>query len=268
MFISRKKIFSDSAVYFYTLAAFLIMALTALFFPLEFSVYRDTDLFAPFWNAVTETGGFAAGMILMLMLILYLTIRLKIDSGKFYDLSIFVSVAFLVFVFSMGFSQWYMKDFFKKPRPYQLYFVEKGILSNRGEQFFSMPQTEKSKFLEEVTRNNNELLKEVYKPVLNNWISNSGFSFPSGHAQTSFYFAVIFSYVFFKTFRKEKKYLGFVPFIWAILVSLSRVILGFHYPADVIAGALAGMSSGFIAISFPALSKFSGRGSVKNSKNF
>ncbi len=227
------------------------MSLIVILFPLEFSAYRNSDVWTPFWNAVTETGGFSAGIILLLILILILVKHFKINSGKISNLNYFLSIVFLIFVFSMGLSQIYLKDYFKKPRPYQLYFVGKGILANKGEQFFSMPGKEKSKFLEDMTRKNTELLNEVYLPVLNNWIYDSGFSFPSGHAQTSFYFAVIFSYVFIKIFKKEKKYFGLFPFIWAILVSLSRVILGFHYPVDIAAGALAGMTSGFIAISLP-----------------
>lgn len=251
MFKSLRKNFSNSFIYFYSLIAFILMGLIVILFPLELSAYRNSDAWAPFWNAVTETGGFTAGLVLLLILILIVVKHFKINSGKFSDVNYFLSIVFLVFVFSMGFSQLYLKDYFKKPRPYQLYFVEKGILINKGEQFFSMPGKEKSKFLEDITRKNPELINEIYLPVLNNWIYNSGFSFPSGHAQTSFYFAVIFSYVFFKIFKEEKKYFSLLPFIWAILVSLSRVLLGFHYPVDIAAGALAGMTTGLIAISLP-----------------
>ena len=251
MFTPLRKNFSNSFIYLYSLIAFILMSLIVILFPLELSSYRNSDAWAPFWNLITETGGFSSGIILLLILILILVRHFRISYRKISDLNYFLSIVFLIFVFSMGFSQFYLKDYFKKPRPYQLYFVGKGILINKGEQFFSMPGKEKSKFLDDITRKNPELINEVYLPVLNNWIYNSGFSFPSGHAQTSFYFAVIFSYVFFKIFKKEKKYLTLFPLIWAILVSLSRVILGFHYPADIAAGALAGMTTGLIAISLP-----------------
>ena len=36
-------------------------------------------------------------------------------------------------------------------------------------------------------------------------------------------------------------------FIWALLVSVSRVFLGKHFVGDVLTGALIGMTYGFIA---------------------
>lgn len=62
------------------------------------------------------------------------------------------------------------------------------------------------------------------------------FSMPSNHAANSFAFAVPFLVMT----RNRLKYLFLLV---AVLVSLSRVFIGVHYPGDVIAGALAGTLS-------------------------
>lgn len=61
----------------------------------------------------------------------------------------------------------------------------------------------------------------------------SDFSFPSGHTGSSFAAAVV---LFCMCPRKY----GVPAMILAVLISLSRLYLGVHYPTDVLAGAVTG----------------------------
>jgi undecaprenyl-diphosphatase len=59
------------------------------------------------------------------------------------------------------------------------------------------------------------------------------FSFPSGHTAAAFVIATSISH-FFPTLR--------VPvYFWALLVGLSRICLGVHYPTDILAGLAIGI---------------------------
>ncbi|MEH6943845.1 undecaprenyl-diphosphatase [Bacillus sp. JJ722] len=65
-----------------------------------------------------------------------------------------------------------------------------------------------------------------------------GNSFPSDH--TILFFTFCFSFFFFKTRFK---------YIWIILafsVGLSRILVGVHYPYDVMTGAIIGIATSFI----------------------
>jgi undecaprenyl-diphosphatase len=80
--------------------------------------------------------------------------------------------------------------------------------------------------------------------------SPTGFSFPSGHATGSFCFAGFIVGIAIRLARenharKRDAILGAVGALaFAIVVSLSRVYLGAHFPSDVAVGALIGFSIG------------------------
>jgi undecaprenyl-diphosphatase len=66
---------------------------------------------------------------------------------------------------------------------------------------------------------------------------NGTFSFPSNHAVNNFAVAV-FIYRFFPKLK-------WALFLTAILISVSRIYLGLHYPSDVLGGAIIGIISSY-----------------------
>ncbi len=64
------------------------------------------------------------------------------------------------------------------------------------------------------------------------------FSFPSGHAVTSFAIALFLSSVYVR--------LRWILFPLAILISYSRIAVGVHYPFDILAGMMEGALFGYL----------------------
>lgn len=64
----------------------------------------------------------------------------------------------------------------------------------------------------------------------------TGQSFPSGHAQNS---SVAYSSI---ALTYKKNYLWIISIVLIVLVALSRVLIGVHYPSDVIVGIILGIS--------------------------
>jgi len=67
------------------------------------------------------------------------------------------------------------------------------------------------------------------------------FSFPSGHTTNSLACAWVL-------FRRAPKKWGVPALVLAILISLSRLYVGIHYPTDVIGGAVIGIGSACLAM--------------------
>jgi undecaprenyl-diphosphatase len=65
-----------------------------------------------------------------------------------------------------------------------------------------------------------------------------GFSFPSNHALNNFA-AAIFLLRLFPAYK-------WIFLVVAVLISISRIYLGVHYPSDVIGGALIGVAFGYL----------------------
>lgn len=64
-------------------------------------------------------------------------------------------------------------------------------------------------------------------------------SFPSGHSATAFACATVLAY---------KKKFGFLFYPLAVFIVYSRIYVGVHYPLDVVAGLLIGLTMAFAVL--------------------
>lgn len=78
--------------------------------------------------------------------------------------------------------------------------------------------------------------------TLVNGIQPGGYSWPSCHAANTFALATLLSCV-----MRSRKFTAFI-FVWAIIVSLSRLYVGVHYPTDLLCGAAFGSVLGYLAL--------------------
>lgn len=75
-------------------------------------------------------------------------------------------------------------------------------------------------------------IREVTRPL-------DEFSFPSGHTLHSVAFSVIMSAYYPAT--------AWIVWPFTVLVAVSRVVLGLHYPSDVVVGALIGLTTALVS---------------------
>lgn len=91
----------------------------------------------------------------------------------------------------------------------------------------------------------NFLLKNLFeraRPDMFRVISESGYSFPSGHAMVSLCFYGMLAIIISRYISSlaGRLLLLIFTFVLVILIGISRIYLGVHYPTDVLAGYTAG----------------------------
>lgn len=92
-----------------------------------------------------------------------------------------------------------------------------------------------------------ERLRPCHDPRLEGLMYNYGgcggmYGFVSSHAANTFALAIYLNLVF----RNRLKGFGWL-YLWAALISFTRIYLGVHYPSDIMVGALVGLISGWVA---------------------
>ncbi|MCJ7709560.1 MAG: phosphatase PAP2 family protein [Chloroflexi bacterium] len=100
-----------------------------------------------------------------------------------------------------------------------------------------------------------EVVKELVarpRPTANPLVSASGYSFPSGHSLNS---TVTFGILALIAWRSRlslavRRAVPVVAVMLPVLIGLSRIALGVHWPTDVLAGWLAGVAFVALAATF------------------
>ena len=91
-----------------------------------------------------------------------------------------------------------------------------------------------------------ERLRPCHDPRFEGMVFNYGgcggmYGFASSHAANSFALAVYLNLIFYK----KLKGIGWM-FLWAAVISFTRIYVGVHYPIDIFAGAIVGLILGFL----------------------
>lgn len=99
----------------------------------------------------------------------------------------------------------------------------------------------------------NFLLKHLFernRPDIYRVITETGYSFPSGHAMGALCFYGIVAFFFSLRFSNPifKLLIALLTTFYILLIGLSRIYLGVHYPSDVLAGYIAGSTWLFFCI--------------------
>jgi undecaprenyl-diphosphatase len=90
----------------------------------------------------------------------------------------------------------------------------------------------------------NEILKTIFhraRPTIHRIVDANGFSFPSGHSMAAFSLYGIIAFLLWRHLSTSlsRGILIILSIFMIIMIGVSRIYLGVHYPSDVLGGFLA-----------------------------
>lgn len=243
MMADAKQVLKTLAVV--VLPAYLLVLLS--FFLPPFSLEGNLALVAYF---VAESGG-KYGLPFIIIVALSLLIGRKGIAGKrrVWEAVIIVTVAAVVLGGGAYANEHLVKPTLRVPRPNIIELARLGALGRSPEAFYGIgDKAKRSAYLTDLLRSENFRAVKLHPRIRDHWASETGFSFPSGHATASFLFATFFLALAVTLLAKKRSLIFFYGLIpWALAVSYSRPILRVHSPTDISVGAAQGIVLALVA---------------------
>jgi len=121
-------------------------------------------------------------------------------------------------------------------------------LKMAAEGFYRLPdKASRSAYLAGILRAPDFETVQLNERIREHWISETGYSFPSGHSFSSMMFATFFLAVGLTVFSGRRLWIFYLLAPWAVMVCYSRTILRVHSPTDISVGGFEGIVVGILA---------------------
>jgi phosphatidylglycerophosphatase B len=230
---------------FLIIPAYLVV-LCSFFLP-KFSLEGTLALTAYF---VAESGG-KYGLPIVIVVALLLLIGRKGIAGRrrAWESVIIITVAAVVLGGGSYANEHLLKPTLHIPRPNIKELAQLGALGRTAEDFYALGDKDKrSAYLTELFGDKKFNAVALHPRIRDHWASETGYSFPSGHATASFLFSTFFLALGLTLLSKSRRLVFFYALVpWAMAVAYSRPILRVHSPTDISVGAAQGIVLALIA---------------------
>jgi phosphatidylglycerophosphatase B len=143
-----------------------------------------------------------------------------------------------------------IKTSVRASRPSHSYIVKQTPFNEKLDSIYTLAETDKRIFFKRLISADTITFSSIDPRVLNHWVEETGYSFPSGHSFNAFLLAGIVAFAIYQRVPKSRRVLCLIPLLWASLVALSRVAMGAHTAWDVSVGSAMGLVLAYSLMSF------------------
>lgn len=207
-----------------TLAIFLVVPLFIIAINwhwLPDSLNNKTEYF--FW--ITETASYPWAIITSIIFFILFCALLTKKSDPILKKITLIWVILVAVLLSGQIIKSIIKSQTAEPRPYVLWMSKEFNISDQY--FYSLSKPERAEKIHQLLKDSTVIPGWLSK----HWQNETGYSFPSGHTLFSTTFA--FLAIMLLSFRRHYFIITSV-ILWAVLIELSRLLLGMHSPIDLI----------------------------------
>lgn len=211
----------------------LVMPVFVWFIDWTWTPNEDNPILKPlFW--MTETASSPWGAITSVVLALWFVWRLRLT---FKPGALLIAILAVTVVGGQGVKS-AIKETMEEPRPFVLWMENEFQLDDHA--FYALPRKERARIVEQHLKG-----EERVPPWLSkHWERETGYSFPSGHTL----FTATWALLGIGMLLPRRRYISAVVLmVWAITVAGSRLLLGMHWPEDLIVSVLLSGLFAFLA---------------------
>jgi len=223
------------------LLSYLLLLVIIWCTPIAFAAIEINSFKCDLAYAITNSGGKYYVIIITVVTALVFAFRNKVGLHIVTKFLKQFAILFIMLAFFALLNEFVIKDIAKLTRPSHAFIFKHTDDKIAADKFYHLSVANRQKVLQQMIDASPFLKQNIDKKVLDHWVEEAGYSFPSGHTFNAYLLATVLA---FSIKRSRKIHLNkyyFLPFIWAIAIGASRVALEAHAPIDVTFGAGMGI---------------------------
>lgn len=145
-----------------------------------------------------------------------------------------------------------IKSMAKLSRPSHSYIIKQTKSVVNMDSLYMVDANVREKYFQELIISDTTSFRLIDQRILDHWVDESGYSFPSGHSFNAYLLGTILAFSVYQGKTGSLKLFAFIPLLWAFLVAVSRVAVGAHTALDVSVGAAMGLLFAFTLLRISA----------------
>lgn len=202
---------------------------------------------AVYW--ATESAGRIGTIVILAGAALLYSFYAETAGGKVKTFfSIFLSVGLILWAFAY-LNEHVLKPSIRQFRPSHAYILDQTRSKATLDSLYQLPEADRRTFFRDLIASDTVSFRTIDEHILNHWIAEAGYSFPSGHSFNAFLLGTLLA---FGLFHSGISWLACIPLTWASFVAVSRVALGAHSALDVSIGAAMAITVAYSLLQLPA----------------